>query len=269
MRPYLAVLKARFSLLLQYRTAAFAGFVTQCWWGTIKVMVLTTFIASGRSPMSARQVVDYVWLTQALLTLLPWSGDPEIGRMVRSGDVAFERLRPLDTYAFWYARALARRTATPLLRAIPMVILTAFILPALGMAQWGLSAPAGLEGLLLFAVSLVVLVALSSAVATVIDLLIVLTLTDRGVNTLAGPFVVVLSGSLIPLPLFPDWLQRGLEWQPFAGLMDTPLRLYGGHLVGGAAAGALVRQALWAIILILLGRFMMGRVMARLQIQGG
>lgn len=32
-RPYLAALRARFLLTLQYRAAALAGFATQCWWG--------------------------------------------------------------------------------------------------------------------------------------------------------------------------------------------------------------------------------------------
>ena len=43
LRPYVAVLRARFYLLLQYRVAAMAGFVTQCWWGGIKIMVLAAF----------------------------------------------------------------------------------------------------------------------------------------------------------------------------------------------------------------------------------
>jgi len=42
-RPYLAAFRARFQLMLQYRTAALAGFATQCWWGGIKIMVLAAF----------------------------------------------------------------------------------------------------------------------------------------------------------------------------------------------------------------------------------
>ena len=44
-RPYLAAFAARFQLTLQYRTAAIAGFGTQCWWGVIKIMVLAAFFA--------------------------------------------------------------------------------------------------------------------------------------------------------------------------------------------------------------------------------
>jgi ABC-2 type transport system permease protein len=233
-------------------------------------MVFAAFLrGAATSPMTLRETVDYIWLGQAFLTLLPWTADAEIARMVRSGDVAYERLRPLDTYAFWYARAVARRTATPLLRAIPMVLTAGVLLPLSGLGMWGLSAPHGAAAAALFAASMVLDVALSSAFSTMLDTLVVASLSERGVNTIMGPLTIVFSGSLIPLPLLPDWLQPAMRYQPFAGLLDTPFRIYSGHLGGWDAAAALGRQALWVVAIIALGRLLMARVMARLQTQGG
>lgn len=268
--PYQAVFRARFQLLLQYRAAALAGFGTQCWWGAIKVMIFAAFLAGPvASPMTLRQTVDYVWLGQAFLMLLPWSADPELARMVRSGDIAYERLRPVDAYAYWYARAVARRTATPLLRAVPMVLVTGLVLPSLGYGRWGLGPPAGLGALLLFVASMALVVALSSAFSTLLDVLVVMTLSERGVNILVAPLAIVFSGSLIPLPLLPGWLQPFMQYQPFAGLLDFPLRIYSGHLRDWSAVAALGRQAVWALLLVALGRTLMRRAMARLQTQGG
>lgn len=269
-RPYVAVFRARFQLLLQYRAAALAGFGTQCWWGAVKVMVFAAFLSgSVASPMTLRQTMDYVWLGQALLMVLPWSADPELARMVRSGDVGYERLRPLDTYAYWYARAVARRTATPLLRALPMVIVAGVVLPALGLSRWALSAPGGTIAAALFGLSLVLMIALASAFSTLIDVLVVATLSERGANTFVAPIAIVFSGNLVPLPLLPDWLQPLVRHQPFAGLLDFPLRIYSGQLAGQAALGALEQQVIWVLVLVALGRVLMARVMARLQIQGG
>jgi ABC-2 type transport system permease protein len=268
--PYVAVVRARFGVLLQYRAAAIAGFVTQCWWGGIKVMVLTAFFAaSAGAPMTLPQAIDYVWLGQALFTMLPWSGDPDVARMVRTGDVAYERLRPLDTYAFWYSRAVARRTANPALRALPMLLTAGVLLRVVGWSAYALRAPAGVAAALLFVASIALVIALSAAVSALIDALTVATLSDRGVTVLVSPLVIVLSGSLVPLPLFPDWLQPILRNQPFAGLMDTPFRIYTGNLAGGGAVFALARQAIWVVVLVLLGRVVMARVMSRLQTQGG
>ena len=38
-----------------------------------------------------------------------------------------------------------------------------------------------------------------------------------------------------------------------AGLLDTPLRIYSGHLAGADAALALGRQAVWVIVLAAIG----------------
>jgi ABC-2 type transport system permease protein len=264
------VARARFQLLLQYRAAAVAGFLTQCWWGWLKIMVLAAFFRSAETtPMTMRQAIDYIWLAQAFFRLLPWSADPEVTRMVRSGDVAYERLRPLDLHSFWYARAVALRTATPLLRSVPMILMAGVLLPLIGLPEWGLSAPAGMRAFMSFAVSMVLVVTLSSAISTLLDILTVAALSDRGVNSVIGPIAIVLSGSLIPLPLFPEWMQPVLALQPFAGLVDTPFRIYGGHLAGSAALAALAGQAIWTLLLIALGRVLMTRVMARIQVQGG
>jgi ABC-2 type transport system permease protein len=90
----------RFLLMLQYRTAAVAGFATQCWWGLLKVMVFAAFFrsTSAHQPINFTQAVTYTWLGQAFLVLLPWNSDPEVVAMVRTGDVSYDRLRPLDTY---------------------------------------------------------------------------------------------------------------------------------------------------------------------------
>jgi ABC-2 type transport system permease protein len=102
-----------------------------------------------------------------------------------------------------------------------------------------------------------------------LDTLTVATLSERGVTLLVGPLIIVFSGSLVPLPLFPDWSQPILRNQPFAGLMDTPFRIYSGHLGGSDAMLALARQAVWIATLVIIGRAIMSRVMTRLQTQGG
>ena len=57
-------------------------------------------------------------------------------------------------------------------------------------------------------------------------------LNDRGINALATPLVIVLSGNLLPLALLPDTWQAVLVLQPFAGLLDIPVRLYFAEFTG-------------------------------------
>ena len=73
--------------MLQYRAAAFAGFLTQCWWGGIKIMVFAAFYAGGirALPITLAQAITYTWLSQGLLALMPWGADPEVALAMRTG----------------------------------------------------------------------------------------------------------------------------------------------------------------------------------------
>src|SRR6202012_4525446 len=124
-------------LTLQYRAAALAGVATQFWWGGMKIMILAAFYRGAASaPMSLSQVVTYTWLGQAFLVFLPWNADPDVVGMVRTGAVAYERLRPVDTYAYWYVRALAWTIARVVPRAIPLTFVAGVVLPLVGLGAW-------------------------------------------------------------------------------------------------------------------------------------
>ncbi|MBA4795266.1 MAG: ABC transporter permease [Phenylobacterium sp.] len=273
-RPYAAAFTSRFLLMLQYRAAALAGFATQCWWGGIKVMIYSAFFAAAPAaaagaPMSLTQVITYTWLAQALLALTPWSADPEIALAVRTGGVAYDRLRPLDTYALWYVRGAAWMASRAVPRAALMLLAAGFVLPLIGLSDWAWKPPATFAAAALFAVALPLALALSAAFLMIVNVVVAATLTDRGPNVLFNALIIVFSGNLLPLALYPDWARTALLVQPFAGMLDIPLRLYVGELSGAAAAGGLALQAFWTLTLIALGRWALSRVMRRLEVQGG
>jgi ABC-2 type transport system permease protein len=270
-RPYLAIFAARFSMLLQYRAAALAGIATQFWFGAIMVMALSAFYGSGRGapPITLAQAITYIWLGQAFLGLLPWNVDTEIAAMMRSGNVAYERLRPVDTYFYWFARALAWRAAGTLLRCIPLLVATSVLFPSIGLGDWSLRPPPNLEALTLFTLSMLAVLLLSSAITTLLNISVIWTVSGQGINAISNSLVVILSGMVIPLPLFPDWAQAFLFVQPLAGLVDIPYRIYFANLSGAAALGGIALQILWTLLLIGLGRLLMAHTMQRVQVQGG
>lgn len=268
---YVAVISARYRGLLQYRAAAFAGFVTQLFWGCIKIMIMFAFFAASDEPqpMSIVEVVSYIWLGQAMLGMLPWSIDKDIEAMIRSGDVSYELVRPLDLYTFWFCRTIALRTATTTLRAIPMVIFAMIGLPLVGAVDWALLPPADLITLLAFVISLGCALMLACAFTMLMHVVLVWTISGEGLNRFMPAIVNVFSGMIVPLPLFPDWMQGFLEWQPFRGLVDVPFRIYTGNIPLGSAAPDVALQLLWAAVFIWLGRRMLTGSMRRMVVQGG
>jgi ABC-2 type transport system permease protein len=270
-RAYLAVVSARYRMLLQYRTAAFAGFVTQLFWGAIKVMVLAAFyaVATTEPPMTFAQVMVYVWLGQALLGLLPWNVDPELQEKMLTGSVAYELLRPLDLYTFWFARTIAFRTATTTLRSIPMVLFAALLLPLIGLDRYALAPPASLASGAWFLVSLAATVLLASSITMVMHAALIWTLSGRGVNAIMNGVVTFFSGLIVPLPLLPDVLQPWLEWQPFRGLADVPFRIYSGDIPPANAFIEVGLQLFWIAVIVAFGRALLARGKSKLVVQGG
>jgi len=271
LRPYLAAFRARFQLMLQYRAAALAGFATQCWWGGIRIMVFAAFygVQPAAAPFSLADAVTYVWLGQALLALLPWLADPEIGQAVRTGGVGYDRLRPVDAYGYWYARTMGWMVARALPRALLMLLAAGIALPLAGFGEWAWRPPSGVAAALLFLPALVLMTALGTAILMLANIVVAASLNERGVNTILTPLVIVFSGSLLPLDFFPDALRPILHAQPFAGLVDIPFRIYFADLSGVAALKGLALQAGWTLVLVMLGRLAMDRMMRRLEMQGG
>ncbi len=261
--PYLAVFGARFRMMLQYRAAALAGMATQLFFGLIFVQVYEAFYRAGSAeqPMSFPDVRTYIWLGQALLAMLPWNVDRDVRDMVRSGAVGYELLRPIDLYNLWYCRALAWRVAPTLLRSLPLV---AVAIPFLGMAL-----PPSPASAAAFALSLVGALALGCAITTLMNISLLWTLSGEGVSQLVPVLVLVFSGMLVPLPLFPAWMQPLLNALPFRGLVDIPYRLYLGHLAPQLAPPLFAQQLAWTVALVLLGRWLLARGTRRLVIQGG
>jgi ABC-2 type transport system permease protein len=250
-------------MLLQYRAAALAGLGTQLFWGLIRVMIFEAFYASTTAPqpMTFAQVVTYVWLGQATIRLLFWRADADIQQMIDSGTVAYELIRPVDLYWLWYSRSIATVTAPTVLRAVPMLVLAGLFL--------GMRAPASPAAGLAWAGAMAMAVLLVAAMATLLSISLLWTISGQGVGTLLPAAVWCLSGMIIPLPFFPDWLQPILTALPFRGLMDVPFRIYVGHLGPSQWLAALGHQAGWTAALILFGRWILARGKRRLVVQGG
>ncbi|MHC4599236.1 MAG: ABC transporter permease [Planctomycetota bacterium] len=263
MSAYGAIMSARFRTLLQYRAAAVAGFGTQVFWGFIRIMIFGAFFASasGPQPMTHAEVITYVWLGQALLMLLPFRLDSEVEAMVRTGNIAYELLRPLDLYNLWYARSLASRTAPTLLRSLPMFVLALLF--------FGMELPPSPAAFAAFLLTLFGAVILGAAMTTLLLIVLLWTISGRGLSVLLQGLAWIFSGIIIPLPFFPDWAQPFLNALPFRGLMDIPFRMYLSHIPPAEAPLMFAHQLVWTVAIVLFGRWLMARGTKRLVVQGG
>ena len=265
MRPYWAFFRTRFLALLQYRAAAIAGIGTQWLFGFVRVMALWAFYQSAGTaqPMAFEQAAAYTWLGQAMLGMLPWNIEREIGESVRTGSVAYELSRPLDLYAMWFARCAALRSAPTLLRAVPQFLISIFLIPAPFGMRFGGPEFAGwlaaLPGALL----------LSSAVTALMNASLFWTVTGDGVIRLGPVLVLIFSGMTVPLKLLPDWAPRLRVIQPERGRVDGPAQRLAGSMPLARLPLLIALQWGWTAAFIAAGRLVLRKGLTRLEVAGG
>ncbi len=263
MKSYVAILKARFAALFQYRAAALAGMCTQVFWGFILIMIMQAFYSEsqGPEPLTLTQTITYIWLVQAFLQFVPWNTDKELEAQVKTGNVAYELVRPLDLYWHWFARLLALRLAPTMVRCIPLFTLAILF--------FGMSAPVSKEAGFVFIASILLSALLSAAITTLLTISLFWTISGEGIQRLTPHLSVFLMGLIVPLPLFPDWMQPFLNIQPFRAILDIPIRLYTGVIADADAPYYLAFQLFWIAAFVWGGRHFMNKALRRIELQGG
>ncbi len=91
----------------------------------------------------------------------------------------------------------------------------------------------------------------------------------RGIGRFGFIVAWFLSGFLMPLRFFPEWVVRVANLTPFPHMVNTVVDVYLGDLAGRALLQGLLFQALWAAALIVLGQLVLRVAVRRLVILGG
>lgn len=267
-RPYLSILKKNLTGRMQYRAGTWMQLLTNAFWGCARSAIIVTFYkyGSGTSALSMSQAVTMVWLSQIAMNLLPGMGgvDQAVWNKIVRGDVGYELLRPMDAYWHWYMSAAAGKIAPFLLAVLPMTLAGQLIPGDIGMGS-----PASFLHLLFCLLTLTTGLMISCAVILISYALLMKVHSGTGPASIFMYTTQILSGSVLPLQLWPESIQSFMKYQPFAGMMDLPLRLFVGSEPLRSLPGILLMQLIWAAALILIGRKWIGRNLSRLTIQGG
>lgn len=267
MKKYLSFFRLRFSMGLQYRTAAWAGIATQFAWGFMLIMSFKAFYEADAAafPMTFQATVSYIWLQQAFFALFStWMTEPEIVTSVMNGNVAYEFCRPIRIYHMWFTRTLATRVSRALLRCIP-VLTVAALLPK----PYGLAAPVSWQNFVLFALALVMGLCVTVAFCMFVYGLCFFTISPQGVTIVFSSAAEFLAGGVIPLPFFPDKVRAVMELLPFASMQNVPLRIYSGDLAGADLRRTIAVQVFWLAALVLGGRLLFRFAERKVSVQGG
>jgi ABC-2 type transport system permease protein len=246
-----------------YRAATFAGVFTNTIFGFMRAYVLIALFKAQDdvAGWNLPDALTYAFVTQGLIMVTYMWSWWEIALAIRSGDVVTDLSRPLDYQGYWLAQDLGRATYHAIFRGIPPFIIGALF--------FTLSVPRNPVTWVAFVLSMALAVAVSFASRFILNLSAFWLLDYRGVGRLAMAVWTFMSGFAIPIVFFPEPLRMIARVLPFAAYIQAPVDVYLEKAQGWDMLGALGFQAMWALALLALGRWMLAAAMRKVVIQGG
>ncbi len=261
---YLEFARKSFQRQLQYRIANYSGFAVNTFFFVVRAYLFMA-LYEHRGVVAGYNVVEavtFAGLTQALLMVFDSFGSArDIGGAVKSGQVATDLMKPIDYQFFLLFRQFGRSFYYLFFRGLPIFAVMAIFFP------W--KHPHSVFALLLFFPSVFLAVTITFSLSFVVGLSAFWFLDISGVGQIVMGSAIFLSGFIIPISFFPSGFGRICEWLPFVGQSYVPVAIYLGKYAGGQMISMLVRQVLWSIVLILMGRALMSLAVRKVIIQGG
>jgi ABC-2 type transport system permease protein len=248
---------------ISYRAAALAGFLTNLFFGILRVAVLVALYGARQdvAGISVNGAVTFTGLSQASIGFLGLFGWYELLNNVYTGAVASDLLKPIGFYQLWMAQDLGRALAQFLMRGVSMMVLYAIL--------FDITVPQGIVQWMAFAAALLLAWLVSFSWRFLVNLTAFWVPNALGIARFAFITSWFLSGFLMPLRYFPDWFYQLCQFTPFPHTVNTVIEVYLGVLQGPALLRGLCLQLLWAGLLWAAGQAVLRRGIRRLVILGG
>ncbi len=227
---------------------------------SILIFVATTSGGAIRD-MDAADMATFAFVSQGFIMISGLFGDSELAERIRTGEVVIDLYRPADLQLWWMATWFGKAAFQVLARGVPPLLL--------GALAFDLRWPDPLWHWLPFLASIVLATSVGFAIRFCSNLVAFWLLDNRGVEQMLTTVTGFFAGMLLPIGLFPGWLETVARLLPFASLVQLPAELYLGMHSGSEVAIVLGQQLLWAVALLLAGRVILAAATRRVVIQGG
>lgn len=267
MRVYGRIFKTKILEQLHYKSSYISGIICQLCFGLMHILLYVAFYENGvPQDFSLNQMITYVWLTQAFFAMF-YYGDfckKAISFEIVSGNVCYQLLKPINLYNLWLAEVWFTGVSMAMVRCVPLLLL-AIIIPG----GLGISLPVSIFAFLLFIISAVLSSLLIAIIKMFAYILVLYTLDPRGVFNITHSVCGFLGGMIIPIPLFPDYIQKIFYFLPFRYVSDLPFRIYIGNTPIQSAMIQIGIQVAWIIGLYFWGKLILNKKSQKLVVQGG
>ncbi len=256
--------KRSFRRATTYRLATASGAFVNTVFGYIRAAVLIYVAAESGGVirgLTGQELATFAFLSQGFIAIVGAFRGLDLPERIRSGDIEVDLYRPADLQLWELANWLGDSVLQIIVRGVPPVVLGAVVFDL----RW----PDPAWHWLVFGLSVIAATLVGFAIRFCSNLLAFWLLDIRGIDQMVTIAVTFFAGLILPLNLFPLWLERVARALPFASMIQLPVEIFLGRFDGWELVWILGQQVLWALALLLLGRMVLGSATRRLVVQGG
>lgn len=261
-KPYWAFAKKSFLEKSAYRFNHWMGIFNTClqifiFWGIYKALY------------GGRAEVDGITLSAVTTNFILSMGlgaafsvnDNFLSSKIRDGSISNELLRPVSFKGRMLAENIGSAAFGLLFHFVPALLLAALTI--------GMQAPAGAGMFVLFLASALLGFGVLWTISFAVQMAAFWLINIWSLMTIKNVCLNVLSGSMLPLWFMPEWMRGVIKFTPFSSIYFTPVQIYLGQLSLGQIVQKCAVQAVWIVLIYLLGNLLWVRGQRKLVIQGG
>lgn len=263
LKKYRSIANRSLQNVLAYRTSYVIGFLANAV-NLLAIYFLWQGIYSGRAEVggySWDQMKTYLLVTFLANSVLSWYSETSISGKILDGSVAVDLLKPIDFQTARFSETLGASLLEGGMSATLLVLFASFLS--------GITLPHSLLVYFLFALSLLGAILVKFGVVYLAALLCFWSTGSMGIVWARIAVTNLLSGALVPLAFFPDWLERLALWLPFQSIIHTPTMIFLQQTDTLGSLKLIALQAFWGIALWIAGKCMWNWAVRQVTIHGG
>ena len=217
--------------------------------------------ADSMKGVSVETMLTYTVISSVIAIILSSDVERRIMQSVVKGTVANDFIRPIDPFSIYFAEDIATLISLLFQNVLPIVIIGSLIV--------GVPVPASGTSFLLFLLSIVMAFFINWFISVLFGMMSFTAIQMDAIFQVKKHLIRLLSGAIIPIWFFPDWLNKILSVLPFAYLYQLPLDIYIGKSTETEIIRGLSVQFLWLVILLSAFLYFERRVYKKVLVQGG
>jgi ABC-2 type transport system permease protein len=262
MKKYFEMAKSQILVNIAYSAWYWAGTFSS----VVQLLIIYAFwhaVYANRdsiAEMPLDTMITYVVVAMLLGQYVAGVGNA-LASDIRDGSIAIELMRPYDLLTKLVALDLGDKVSSTIRNTLPMVILAFLFL--------GIQLPSTWESALLFFISAILGILVGTQFDLIVGVLAFWTVNVWGLRVLRNAILLFFSGSLVPISLFPEWLQTVSLFLPFQSMVYVPVSIYTGSMSGSEAYVAMAMQVVWLVGILLVVRMIWALAIRKVTIFGG